>query len=135
MRTARGAGAKRQRVAGEESATPGLIKIATPLRDSGRGPKWAVQLGAYVDPARPQIAWERLNARANFLDAYSPTGSGFRKAGTFYHRLSIGGFTTRGEAVRLCARIRQAGAQCFVRFEAGDRPLQWAIGPRAGQSA
>jgi len=42
------------------------------------------------------------------------------------YRLSVAGSTPRAAAGRVCARIKAAGADCFVRSVAGDTPLQWA---------
>lgn len=134
MRAARVPGLARARAQRRAMAMPAVFRTSMPVQ-SGGGRRWSVQLGAYVDPRRIQVAWNRLSARATFLDAYRPTGSGFRRTGALYHRLSIGGFGTRAAAVRLCMRIREVGAQCFVRLDAGERPLQWAIRPRAGQTA
>jgi len=118
------------------TSAPSLLRIALPVRPfvAASRPKWAVQLGAYVDPDRVERAWSRLSVRATFLQAYLPTGSGFRRGGTLFHRLSIGGLNRRGDAVRLCTRIRRSGGQCFIRVDVGERPLRWAVRARVGQA-
>lgn len=89
--------------------------------------KWAVQIGAYSNRARTEIAWASLSRRATFLADYTPTGSGFRRRGAMLHRLSISGLASAGEASRLCGRIKTSGGRCFVRTDGGDQPMQWAL--------
>jgi hypothetical protein len=46
-------------------------------------------------------------------------------AGTF-HRLSVAGFQSHGDASRVCQKVRSRGGACFVRAVAGDAPVRWA---------
>jgi len=45
--------------------------------------------------------------------------------GTVY-RLAVKGFNSDREAVNLCASLKRAGANCFVRSVSGDAPVQFA---------
>lgn len=96
---------------------------------------WAVQVGAYSTVERTEIAWAALGRRATFLADHMPTGSAFRRRGVLLHRLSIGGLASRADASTLCRRIRSTGAQCFVRLDGGDRPMQWALRAKAAEPA
>lgn len=91
---------------------------------------WAVQLGAYSSHRRREIAWGKISARAGFLNAYAPTGSGRKLGKAMLFRLSVSGLATRKEAVNLCIRIRTAGGNCFVRNMRGDEPMRWALRPK-----
>jgi Flp pilus assembly protein TadD len=88
---------------------------------------WAVQLGAFSSHGRREIAWGKLSAKAGFLSAYTPTGSGRKLGKAMLFRLSVSGLATRKEAVNLCVRIKAAGGSCFVRNTRGDEPMRWAL--------
>lgn len=96
---------------------------------------WSVQLGAYSSAARTQLAWSRLHARVTFLKAHIPAGSKARRGKMLFHRLSVGGFSSRVEAASLCLKLRAAGGTCFVRRTSDDQPMTWAMQPKVGQSA
>ncbi len=104
----------------------------SPGKDLGR---WAVQLGAFSSKGRTQIAWGMLSAKAAYLSAYTPTGSGRRLGKSMVYRLSVSGIATRQEAISLCVRIRSNGGDCFVRNMGGDRPMQWASAVRTERAA
>ena len=112
-----------------------MVSRATlkPLSAVAKG--WSVQLGAFRSAARTEIAWERLNRRANFLHGHVPTGSTVRRGHALFHRLSIGGIAGRAEAVALCRKVRKAGGACFVRRDSGDRPMTWALRTKAAEPA
>lgn len=97
-----------------------------------RSGRFAVQLGAYSNPARVEAAWSQTVARVGSLARFTPASAMVRTAGGTFHRLSVTGFETRAAAVALCTQLRAKGGQCFVREVAGDAPLQWAAnrGPR-----
>ncbi len=88
--------------------------------------KFVVQLGAYDNASVAQTAWNRHTGKLAELAGYQPVSARVKvKAGSFY-RLSVSGFTTRKAAGLVCARVKAAGGQCFVRSVAGDTPIQWA---------
>ena len=45
--------------------------------------------------------------------------------GTVY-RLSVKGFDSDREAINLCASLKRAGRDCFVRSVSGDAPVKFA---------
>ncbi len=96
---------------------------------------WSVQLGAYSSAARTEVAWARLHARVTFLKDQIPTGSKARRGKALFHRLSVGGLSSRADAIRLCLKVREAGGACFVRRTSGDQPLTWAMRPKLDQAA
>ncbi len=96
---------------------------------------WSVQLGAYSSATRTELAWSRLHARVTFLKDHIPTGSKTRRGKALFHRLSVGGLSSRADAIRLCLKVREAGGACFVRRTSGDQPLTWAMRPKVDQAA
>ena len=85
-----------------------------------------VQLGAFGNAERVATAWNAAAKRFGALRDYTPMSARFDSGkGTFY-RLSVKGFGSVGEANALCASIRRAGGNCFVRKFAGDTPVQFA---------
>src|SRR3546814_8592001 len=66
------------------------------------------------------------------LAQYAPSHSVYTVSapGAVFHRLSVGGFVGYADAASLCNSLRQQGADCFVRREGGDRPMQMAGGKR-----
>ncbi len=138
------------------SANPGVVPISSPAKSTTAKPKpgmmlasqvtfnpapakslggWAVQLGAYSSHGRREIAWGKLRARANFLSAHAPTGSGHKLGKAMLYRLSVSGIATRKEAISLCGRIKAAGGDCFVRNMRGDEPMRWALRPKTSERA
>ena len=88
---------------------------------------FVVQLGAYSTPAGVEKAWVEANKRYPLAAVRLPVSTtvSIPGKGTF-HRLSVSGFETQSEAVRLCGVIRAKGGACFVRAVAGDAPVRWA---------
>lgn len=90
--------------------------------DNGR---YVVQLGAYSSSARAEAAWNRSVARFNDLSNYRPVGDTYQLGGAAVHRVALGGFETRGDADRVCARVKAKGGSCFVRASGNGAPSQW----------
>jgi Flp pilus assembly protein TadD len=128
----------------EDAAPMRLAALAAPAAPAMRGPshivvtpaaaaaqpgngRWVVQLGAFAQPAALQAAWSRMSGRVAALRGYAPAGSTMSvgRSGTV-HRLTMPGFATRGDAQRVCTRIKLGGGACFVRPAAGEQPLQMA---------
>lgn len=88
---------------------------------------FVVQLGAYRTPAGVEKAWAEANKRYPLAAERLPVSTTVSIPGKgLFHRLSVSGFETQGEAVRLCGAIRAKGGACFVRGVAGDAPVRWA---------
>jgi Flp pilus assembly protein TadD len=101
-----------------------FARAAAP-RTTGTG-GFAVQLGAFSNPAAVERAWAQAYKRYGFADATPlSTTVAVPGRGTF-HRLSVAGFQSRGAADRICSSVRAHGGVCFVRAVAGDAPVQWA---------
>ncbi|WP_414899529.1 SPOR domain-containing protein [Sphingomonas flavalba] len=116
-----------QRIAAAQVATRvarPLVQRAAYAPRSANG-RYVVQLGAFSSAARLEAGWDRAVRRFSQLGEYVPSSTTF-VSGSTYHRLSVGGFETRAEAVALCEKLHAAGGKCFVRTTAGDAPLQWA---------
>jgi Flp pilus assembly protein TadD len=93
---------------------------------SGQG-TFVVQLGAYSSPAAVEKAWGDAYKRYPLAAERVPVSTTVSIPGKgIFHRLSVSGFETQGEAVRLCGTIRAKGGACFVRESAGDTPVRWA---------
>jgi Flp pilus assembly protein TadD len=107
------------------AATPPRGEVA--FISSGRpvqSGKFVVQLGAFENAAVSRNAWSKVAPRFG-LENYEPANSNTRVRGASFVRLSIGGFVTRTAATRVCARIKAAGGNCFVRGTLADKPAQW----------
>lgn len=109
------------------NATPkhlSVRQIATPQIRTVADGKWVVQLGAFSQARAIGAAWSRV---AGHVAGLSPSQSTFARDGaaTLY-RLTVAGFGTRGDAVRMCGQIKAKGGNCFVRAAAGDLPIQMA---------
>ncbi len=88
--------------------------------------QFVVQLGAFSNASRGEVAWRGAVGRFRELGSYTAVTARVQVNHASLYRLSVSGFTTRAAAGRVCARIKAAGGDCFVRSVAGDTPLQWA---------
>lgn len=105
----------------------GKAEKAAERREQARGlGRFVVQIGAFRTATQVEEAWARAYVRYPVAE-HEPlsTKVTIARKGTF-HRLSVAGFGTHGEAARLCGSIRRKGGNCFVRATAGDAPVQWA---------
>lgn len=85
-----------------------------------------VQLGAYTNRGSVNAAWSHVSSRFGALRGYAPVAARFDgERGTVF-RLSVQGFATARQAMALCGSLKRAGAPCFVRYSAGDRPVEMA---------
>ncbi len=96
----------------------------TKVTQSGR---YVVQLGAYSSAKRAEAGWNRLSRQMTHLGSYDPQTARIRVKSASLFRLSVTGFAARDDAGRVCASIKAAGAECFIRSVAGDSPLRWAL--------
>jgi len=96
--------------------------VAAPAAGPGR---FAVQLGAFSSAAGVERAWAQAYKRFGF-QAHTPLSTTVSVGGNTFHRLSVAGFASRGEADRICRSVHAKGGACFVRAVAGDAPVQWA---------
>lgn len=89
--------------------------------------RFVVQIGAYRSPEQVEQAWAKAYKRYPLAGERTPLSTTvvIPGKGTF-HRLSVSGFGTPGEAARVCGSIRAKGGACFVRTNAGDIPVRWA---------
>ena len=87
---------------------------------------FVVQLGAFGNESRAQVAWRSAVGRSRELANYGASSARIQVRNASLYRLSVAGFTTRAAASQVCARVKAAGGDCFVRTIAGDTPLQWA---------
>jgi Flp pilus assembly protein TadD len=113
-----------------------IRQVVVPASDSAAGRSarpfhpvesgaFVVQIGAFSNAARGEIAWRGAAARYRELNNYTAVTARVHVKNATLYRLSVSGFTTRAAAGRVCARIKAAGGDCFVRSVAGDTPLQW----------
>ena len=85
---------------------------------------YVVQLGAFSTSGAAERAWTRVSGRFGMAD-YDPINGAAKARHANLVRLSIAGFGVRGDADRVCARIKQGGGVCFVRTQSGDAPARW----------
>jgi Flp pilus assembly protein TadD len=93
---------------------------------AGGNGNFVVQLGAYADSANAERAWNTAQSRFGVARAQMRTAS-VNISGRQLTRVSVAGFASRADAVRLCSSIQSKGGACFVRGTAGDAPnVRWA---------
>jgi Flp pilus assembly protein TadD len=100
------------------------LASAVVARSSAPG-RFAVQLGAFSSAAGVERAWAEAYRRYGF-QTNTPLSTTISVGRATLHRLSVAGFSTRGDAERICRSVRAKGGACFVRTVAGDAPVQWA---------
>jgi Flp pilus assembly protein TadD len=110
------------RVASFEKPRPAAV--AKPRPTSGPG-RFAVQLGAFASASGVERAWSQAHKRYGF-SGRTPLSTTVKLPRGTFHRLSVGGFASHGEAAEVCRTVRAKGGACFVRAVAGDSPTQWA---------
>lgn len=113
------------------SAKPALKPVAAPvaqLRNASmertKPGKFVVQLGAFQTAASAQRAWNKISARVDLAN-YEAINGAAKVRNASLVRVSVGSFEQRGDANKMCARIKQSGNVCFVRVQAGDSPARW----------
>ena len=101
------------------------VRAAALPRSFGRNSA-VVQLGAYSSRSGVDAAWNRFAAKYPMLRGYTPAAARFVSAKGTVYRLSVGGFSSHGQAQNFCASLKRAGSGCFVRSVAGDAPVRMA---------
>lgn len=91
---------------------------------SGSAPV-VVQLGAFSNEANAERAWLQVSSHYG-LSSRAPLTTTIAVGGRQFHRVSVSGFASAGDAQRLCGQIRERGGACFVRGSAGDASIRWA---------
>jgi D-alanyl-D-alanine carboxypeptidase len=104
---------------------PVLRKAAAPRLRAGNS-RAVVQLGAYSSRERIAAAWSKVAGKHGSLKRYTPVTARFAGAQGVVYRLAVKGFASNAEAANLCASLRRAGGNCFVRSVSGDAPVQFA---------
>ena len=99
------------------------FRNAVAMRPASGG-RYVVQLGAFSTSGAAERAWTRVSGRFG-LASYDPINGAGKARNATLVRLSIAGFGARGDADRVCTRIRQGGGVCFVRTQSGDAPARW----------
>ena len=85
-----------------------------------------VQLGAYSSSGRVAVAWNKVAGKHARLRDYTPVSARFAGAKGTVYRLSVKGFASEREAMKLCYSLKRAGGSCFVRAVSGDTPVRFA---------
>jgi D-alanyl-D-alanine carboxypeptidase len=104
---------------------PTVRRAAAPRAANGKS-RAVVQLGAYSSRDRIAAAWSKVSAKHGSLKRYVPVTARFSGAQGTVYRLAIKGFASNQEATNLCASLKRAGGNCFVRAVSGDSPVQFA---------
>jgi len=104
---------------------PKLRKAAAPRLRTGNS-RAVVQIGAYSSRDRVAAAWSKVSGKHGSLKRYTPVTARFAGAPGVVYRLSVKGFANNAEATSLCASLKRAGANCFVRTVSGDAPVKFA---------
>lgn len=106
----------------ERPVTARLSPPTGPVATSG----WVVQLGAYESLPIARGAWANLSRRHASLSAHDGVTSSASVGGRTVFRLSATGFANRNAANGVCASVRRAGGNCFVRSMAAGENVRWA---------
>ena len=104
---------------------PKLRHAAAPRIANGKS-RAVVQIGAYSSRDRVAAAWSKVSGKYGSLKRYTPVTARFAGAQGTVYRLSVKGFSSNGEAINMCASLKRAGGNCFVRSVSGDAPVQFA---------
>jgi cell division septation protein DedD len=107
-------------------APKAAVKAASkPVQASASTGRFVVQLGAFNSAASVERAWASAYKRYGF-GGRTPLSTTVKVSGGTFHRLSVAGFESHGEAAGVCRSVRAKGGVCFVRAVAGDAPVRWA---------
>jgi Flp pilus assembly protein TadD len=108
------------------SESIGTIRKASATRVARGKSRAVVQIGAYSSRDRIAAAWTKVAGKHGSLKHYVPVTARFSGAKGTVYRLAVKGFDSDREAVNLCASLKRAGSNCFVRSVSGDAPVQFA---------
>jgi Flp pilus assembly protein TadD len=103
-----------------------LIRKASAPKPRAGNSRAVVQLGAYSSRDRVAVAWSKVSGKYGSLKGYTPVTAQFAGPKGTVYRLSVKGFANNSEAINLCASLKRAGKNCFVRSVSGDAPVQFA---------
>lgn len=105
---------------------PKLREAAVPTAVAKGKSRAVVQLGAYSSRERIAFAWNKVSGKYETLKRYTPVTARFTGGEGVVYRLSVKGFDSERDAINLCASLKRAGRDCFVRTASGDAPVQFA---------
>lgn len=88
--------------------------------------EYVVQIGAYSSPQAAARSWAQAAKRWRYLQAYDVHKARIQAAKGVVYRVSLGKFSSRDEARRVCAQLRVQGGSCFPRAITGFDNVQWA---------
>ena len=116
--------------------SPAAVSLADPLlprprkasaaRAASGKSRSVVQLGAYSSRDRVEAAWGKVSGKYGSVKNFTPVTARFSGARGTVYRLAIKGFDSERDAINLCASLKRAGRDCFVRSVSGDAPVQFA---------
>lgn len=90
---------------------PAPMTVALTASSAPASQGWVVQLGAYRTAAEADTAWTALRDLAPLKVQRTA-----RRPAQGLLRVSVASYPDRLSAQRLCVRVKQAGADCFVRL-------------------
>lgn len=92
-----------------------------PAVRAGKG--FVVQIGAFRTGRSVAVAWTKSMGRWPILRRFDARQARQEEG---VYRLSVGGFSTRADANRLCQSLRSSGARCFTRPQNKLDIVRWA---------
>lgn len=110
-------------------AARSAARFAAPVQNGGR---YVVQIGAYDSAAVAEDGWNRMVRRHKMLAGYAPSSMTIadgESAGLV--RVSVAGFGSERDALKVCGTLKAHGGKCFVRMAAADAPVRWASAGRS----
>lgn len=111
-------------------AARSLVRAASAVRTPApaqNGGRYVVQIGAYDSAAIAEDGWNRAVRRHKLLAGYVPSSMTIAEGeGAGLVRVSVAGFASERDALKVCGTLKAGGGQCFVRLAAADSPVRWA---------
>jgi len=111
--------------------SPVRTAAAKPYVPAQNGGRYVVQIGAYDSAAVAEDGWNSTVRRHKALAGYTPSSmtiAGGENAGLV--RVSVAGFASEHDALKICSKLKASGGNCFVRMAAADSPVRWASAQR-----
>lgn len=111
-------------------AARSLVRAASGVRSPAptqNGGRYVVQIGAYDSAGVAEDGWNRMARRHKLLAGYVPSSMTIADGqGAGLVRVSVAGFASERDALKVCGTLKAGGGQCFVRLAAADAPVRWA---------
>lgn len=90
------------------------------------GGRYVVQLGAFSSAKAADQAWASAKSKVPALAKYTSSKASVQSGSATLQRLSATGISSKADADALCAKVKSAGGNCFVRTGQDGAAVQMA---------